>query len=546
MRTLGIDIGSFSIKVAELQTSSQGAILKDFFELELPHDLSEDLRFQTLEKLKKIISHYDPRKSRIVVGLGMEHVTTRTLEFPFLDRRKIWQSLPFELEDNVPFSQDEAVFDFRPITIQDKKSEVLAAASPKKYIQEILQLCEDAGFDPDVVAPDGISLANLYASDGGPSDPQLPFSQAEIYVHLGYRKTIINILRAGRLLASRSVFFGGFDLASGLSKAYELPHLDALKALNEKAFVLTTNEGADSNQVAFSKVMTTGLNILVTEIKRVLIDLKATHQLQFKAGFISGGNSGIINLGPFLTQELGIPIIIKNPPPFSHNTLPYTASFGMSDKANKIASVSIGLALEGARKPAASGLNFRKNEFSKQSQNFKLFFEKNREVLRGAAFVFVAFFAYSIFRGSFVQDNIDRLDLAMNEQVKTNTIGLTKANTKTEALKKFVKNKKSELDGRKEVLKLNQMNSALDVLKSISSALPSKEQIKLDVKSFQVTEDRVALSGSVANVNEFNLLQRRITQTPSVTNYKAAPSQTEAGKYGFQVTFNMKRNKAQP
>ncbi len=550
MRTIGIDIGSFSVKVAEIDISSRGNTLKDFYEFELTHEPGQDTRFQTVEILKKITSNYDLKYVRTVVGLGMEHVSTRTLEFPFTERRKILQSLPFELEDNVPFSQDDAVFDFRVVSTRQNRSNVLAVAVPKKYVQEILALCDDAGFDPDVIAPNSLSLSNYFAAEFAHSPSPIEpgeltesgiYSHSEIFIHLGYKKTLLNITRQGSIVSSRAFYFGSADLANSLSKAYQLPYLEALKGANEKAFVLTTTAGADPSQVAFSEVITETFSPLLTDIKRSLVDLKSQFKLNFTACYVSGGVSGILNLGPYIAQEIGVPTAIKNPPSRSPQAMPLVSDAKFNDK---IAMVAIGLALEGARKPKAPAINFRKNEFSKQSQNLKIFLENNKNLIRGTLVVLIAFFTYSFMRGSFAQENIDSLDVVMADQAKNNTIGLTKGGTKTEALNKFVRTKKNELEGRKEVVKLNQTLSALDVLKNISSAMPSKDQVKLDLRNFQITEDQVTLAGMVSSVEEFVLFQRKISQLPQVSNIKASPFPAPQGKYGFQMTFNMKHNRA--
>src|ERR1700722_18507284 len=141
-RTVGIDIGSFSIKVAELEGQLKSTTVRDFYEFPLNHEPGQDLRLDKLEALKKIAATYDPTKYKIVVGLGSEFSTSRVLNFPFLERRKILQSLPFELEDMIPFSQDDAIFDFRTVHQKEASSKVLAVAVPKKHIQELLLLCE--------------------------------------------------------------------------------------------------------------------------------------------------------------------------------------------------------------------------------------------------------------------------------------------------------------------------------------------------------------------------------------------------------------------
>src|SRR4051812_26523664 len=110
-RTIGVDIGSFSIKVAELEGQLKSTTVRDFYEIPLTHEPGQDLRLEKLEALRKVAATYDPAQYRIVVGLGSEFSTSRVLNFPFLERRKILQSLPYELEDVIPFSQDDAIFD---------------------------------------------------------------------------------------------------------------------------------------------------------------------------------------------------------------------------------------------------------------------------------------------------------------------------------------------------------------------------------------------------------------------------------------------------
>jgi len=89
MRTVGIDIGSFSIKVAEVESSLKTVRVRDFFEIALTHEPGQDLRLEKIEALRKIAGLYDQSTHRYIVSLGSEHSVQRILTFPFLDRKKI-------------------------------------------------------------------------------------------------------------------------------------------------------------------------------------------------------------------------------------------------------------------------------------------------------------------------------------------------------------------------------------------------------------------------------------------------------------------------
>lgn len=541
MRTIGIDIGSYSIKVAEVEAATNGSIrLRDFFELELPHDPGGDQRFETVQLLKKIAFQYDLKNTKIAINLGAEHTTTRVVEFPFTERRKILQSLPFELEDNVPFSQDDAIFDFRAVNRGLSSTQVLAVVAPKKYIKEVLSLGDDAGLDPDVISVDGIALSNIQVTnpDSGVS-AETP-AAGEVFLHIGYKKTILNVTKNGALLMSRAIYFGGADMATSLARAYELPYLEALKGVTEKGFVLTSKEGVDEDQIAFSQVISDSLNILINDVKRTLVDLKTEMHLDYNQVIVSGGMCNLLNLANYLTQELNIPTIIRE------NSLAQMSSdIVLSPSSQKVGGIAVGLAIESAKKPKNPPINLRRNEFSKQSNSIGAFFEQRKTLFQASLAVFFFFLIFTFFRGDFIQENIVAADKVISDRAKSNNIGLMKNMTGTESLKKFVRSKKAELESQKLVYKLNQMSSGLDVLKTISSAMPSKDKIKLDILYLRVQGEQVIMEGTVSSEAEFGLFQRRITQLADVSGFKLGPApKADTGKYYFQVNMNFKRNHA--
>ena len=72
LKTVGIDIGSYSIKVAEIESNLKSATVRDFYEIELTHELGQDLRLEKLEAIRRIANQYDPSTYRIIVGMGSE------------------------------------------------------------------------------------------------------------------------------------------------------------------------------------------------------------------------------------------------------------------------------------------------------------------------------------------------------------------------------------------------------------------------------------------------------------------------------------------
>jgi general secretion pathway protein L len=544
MRTVGIDIGSYSIKVAEVESSLKSVSVRDFFEIELTHEPGLDLRLERIEALRRIAGLYDPSTHRYIIGLGSEYSVQRVLTFPFLERKKILQSLPFELEDVIPFSQEDAVFDFRIIQQRESSSQVLAVAVPKKYLQELLSLCEDAGLDPDIISLEGTALSNLFEDYLLPppkvetlTDTNVGVSNAEIVIHIGYSKTLVNVMREKSIVASRALYFGGKDLTNAISRAYQLPYLEALKGVAEKGFVLTSNEGASEDQVVFSNIVAQGLSQLVIELKRTIVDVKADLNVNFTAAHLMGGMSRLLNLGPYLTQQLEMPVNV-----YSHLGRNTHSDIALNESTDKASAIAVGLALEGVRRPKNPPINLRRGEFSKQSQNLKLMWDRYRDLATVGAALFIAFVIYSSFRASFIEQNLSSVDTALKTQAKNPAIGISGRDLKPENLKRFIKAKREEIESKKEVVRLNQMTSALDIVKSISQAAPQKGAATLDVRNFNIDGDRLTLEGIVASKAEFEAFQKNISTLPQINGVVAGTPRISApGKYPFLVSMNVTR-----
>ena len=100
-KSLGIDIGTYSIKIVEAQTTSKGVQVNHFFEHVLNPIPGSDHELETLEFLREFTSKYD-ETTKFIVGLRQDRVAIRNKFFPFNERLKISKSLPFELVPHLP------------------------------------------------------------------------------------------------------------------------------------------------------------------------------------------------------------------------------------------------------------------------------------------------------------------------------------------------------------------------------------------------------------------------------------------------------------
>ncbi|MCB0394125.1 MAG: pilus assembly protein PilM [Bdellovibrionales bacterium] len=518
MISVGIDIGSYSIKVTEVESFSNSYRINDYSEILIGEDPSQDKRLLMVDALRRVAIHYQNRPVRFVLGLSQDRVASRLKTFPFREKGKINKSLPYQLSDEVPFDPQSAIYDAHFIGIRGRFTDTLSFITPIENAKEMIDIVRDAGIDPDVLTSVGSSSANFFSDwAGGIEDLNEPLTpgdlggpeehvtrNARVLLNIGHTRTTLSTYIDGHLVAVRSLFFGGLNIAKNISSKYEIPEVEALKNLIERGFILATEDGATKDQIFFSNTISESLRGLTQPLKRVLLSLSTELSVQFEEIVLSGGVGNLMNLGPFLTQELEVPC---NPFWFlrgvANSRVDYTDPQALSGLT------SLGLALDGLRRPRNPAINFRKDSLALQSESLESFWAAYKNTFAIVACAIFALFVYGYLKSSFAESLAERGQEALVEQAKSP--GLNIARPTSIGIKSFIKQKKAEIQAKKAISELSSVNSAMDILADISRKFPSNEQVRSDVRRFSVTGDTVRIDVEASDRRSFNFIQNSIS-----------------------------------
>jgi len=103
-----------------------------------------------IETLRDFFQRHGVLGEKVATCLTPGQVNVRDLEFPFRERGKIRDALPFALEPLLPYAVDEAVIDFYPLGGADPWP-VRAVAVERRALRGHLQRLEAAGVTPSLV-----------------------------------------------------------------------------------------------------------------------------------------------------------------------------------------------------------------------------------------------------------------------------------------------------------------------------------------------------------------------------------------------------------
>lgn len=510
MISVGVDIGSYSIKLAEVESTSKSYIVRRIHEIPFSQSLTQDRKIEIIDALRNLFVSYDLNNTQFIFAVPQELVSIRYRQFSFRERYKILKTVPFELEDDIPFSQEDSVFEAKIVRYAGRGADVLAMACPKQTIREVLNLAHDCGIEPMLISAESLALGNLFERwydappEGIAATEEIPAAKpAQVVVDIGHQTSKVMVYSESALISIRNLDWGTFHMAQALAQKYGLNPLQGLKELQSKGFILLDKSSASKDQVAFSNVIEASLSELVRQMKLKLLEVQSEFNLTWERGSLVGGGSMLRNISGFLTQKFEFPF--NRYKQFEHHPV---VGFDPHPQLEAITGVAVGLAIEGLRRPKNPAVNFLRGEFERQSQTLQAMWEKWNYAAKCVGVLFLIFFVYAMFRDSFAISMADQSREVLKNQAQA-IAGLKGRDASPTRIRNFIKLNKQEQANRKQGEKVQNINSALDVLNSLSKSLPVRN-VKFEVKRLTVDNTRVDILGHVPTQNDVPRIEQAL------------------------------------
>jgi Tfp pilus assembly PilM family ATPase len=195
-KILGLDIGDSAVKAVLVMRSLTGrsrVVAADVIDIAADQGLKE--------ALDQLFAKAVYRDASCVVSLPAKSMSYRNLKLPFRDKKKIEQTLVYELEPMIQSPVDHVYLDYIR-SDGPGGSEILAATVEKSFIRERLALLE--GYVRHITIIDGDAVAcalrwTAQAADG----------ETFIWLDVGMKNTAAVFVGRGKILQMRYFGFGG-------------------------------------------------------------------------------------------------------------------------------------------------------------------------------------------------------------------------------------------------------------------------------------------------------------------------------------------------
>lgn len=334
----GLDIGASSIKMIKLESRAGNYAVKAMGVRDLPVEalVAEEIkdRDSIVFNLQSLIEQTDAKTKQVVISISGHGVITDRITIERKTGAEAEQAILFEAEQRSPFDVEDVTLDYYVIDVNEEtnKMDVLLVAARNEFLNNILEIINDAGLKPVIVDTDAFAILNSYELNY-----EIDPDRVTALVNIGYDTTNITFIKDGKYHSTRDIAAGGRLVFDAIQKEFRLNQELTHKAIRGEMEASIDQDMLKATIITSTEELLTGLELGFSYFKSV------TKVPNIDWIILSGGGALIPYLPEFVQTKLNIPIEIANP----LRNIEYDPDMFSSIQPEKIApllSVAIGLA----------------------------------------------------------------------------------------------------------------------------------------------------------------------------------------------------------
>jgi general secretion pathway protein L len=508
-RILGLDLGSHSVKAALIETTLRGYTLKSLTVVPTPAEGERNARLAAaVESLgTQVLLGVDT----VVVSMPGVAIATHAVSLPFSDPKKIDSTLGFEVEGQLPFDLESAIFDYQVAYADDSGAQLSVGVVKKDELRWLLEILKGARIDPRIVTHPALVYPSLLAAmpGGGPGD------EAVAVVDLGHERTnVATGSPGGAVEFARTFSGGGEDLTRALSREFQIPLADAASWKETHGAVGDEVVGPDAERAAGA--FNRALQPVLRELRPTFKAYSSRARRPIGQVLLCGGTARLRGLSTQLTRHLCIPTQLLELPPQTTEI----ASAERLDAAQAIALALRGHA-SGARAPR---FNLRRGEFAFKS-DFDFMTDRLGRLAAYASTLFVLMVAGGVVRNAVLEGREKQVDAQFCEATQRVFGKCEKDPTIALAL----------LKGQESAAAGVPRRSATTLLAELSQRVPTTLKVKMDQVAIDL--DRISMRCEGTESKDMEDLITALKQYRCFKEIKEG--KLEKSKDGSKVTFRL-------
>lgn len=207
MELVGLEVGNYAVKIAQLGGNPQNISLKVLDREILPPVETQEKKDQAiLSAITQLYQRNQINEKKVAITVPALVTTVKKMQIPKVDPLLLREAVYWEAEQYLPFNLAEFQLDYHllPENHESPYHQLLLVAVPKAAIDHTVRLIQKAGLKPTVVDIPAFALENQFTFNYFQEK-----ASAVCIIDIGARSTLINILLKGNTVIANSLPIGG-------------------------------------------------------------------------------------------------------------------------------------------------------------------------------------------------------------------------------------------------------------------------------------------------------------------------------------------------
>lgn len=313
---LGIDIGTTSIKIAEVGSGRQLPQIKNYSLLNSSGYLlrSNDVLqtsslklFETgvIDLLKIMLKKMKPGATDVIASIPTFAVFMTVFDFPEMSTSDLEKSLTYQASQYVPLPISEVALDWTKVGEREddkgyKYEQVLLISVPQELIRKYQLIMKSAGLNLRALEIESLSLARALVGN----DPT-----STIIIDIGSLSTNITFVDRGQVKFNTQTDYAGASLTQSLATSLNINPVRAEELKKEHGII---SLGANYE---LSTIMLPFIDVIISEVKKA----EYNYQSQFPGSpkaervILSGGGANLAGIEKYFEKDFGCPVVKATP-----------------------------------------------------------------------------------------------------------------------------------------------------------------------------------------------------------------------------------------
>ncbi len=304
----GLDIGSGSIKAAEISDTKKGRVLKQFAVIDIAPEIIEDGIIKDHEAaaaaIRTLFKENNLNDQNVAISIGGYSVIVKKISVQTMTEEELQETIKFEAEQYIPFDISDVNLDFQILGENEHNAnqmDVLLVAAKKEMIEDYISLVQLAGLNPCLIDVDAFALQNIFEMNYEPEDESVAL------IDIGASKTSLNILKG-----DTSVFMRDVSLGCGQINQKIVSLTDC--TLEEAEEIKQSDQSERISQADLSEIVTSVVSDWCAEIRRALDFFYSTYpEDHINKIVLSGGGANIVEFRDLLAGETSAEVEVITP-----------------------------------------------------------------------------------------------------------------------------------------------------------------------------------------------------------------------------------------